>query len=316
MLIHHFLQLFLPKLVMPVPLPTQLSKTACLETRTFYYEYYVLVVDSRNISRTDFRLPFYRDFPHMKMKVLASMGERSICPDSLGEKLVGTPDGVGAYLLDDDTVRIVFQSESYGPLRYESYGTKVNDDSAVIGGSHVQYIDYDRTMLSEFMDNDDAASTMVVGMGQMFSTMYNLKGELVGPRSSDGPTTKGAHFSNTDAEGNYVVSEVPAETDWFLQSRCSAHLEEKHQWGENIGVEGMHDTSFQIVRLLIHIFSHPLLAPLSLDDMFLTNEEWIIYAPGSDFVGLSVRWQQSSTSAYCFCVELVLVTASNNAILT
>jgi hypothetical protein len=119
------------------------------------------------------------DFPFVDMKVLASMGERSVCPDSLGEKLVGVPDGIGAYLVDDDTVRVVFQSESYGPIRFESYGFPVNDGSARVGGSHVQYIDYDRTMMSEFMDNDEPASSMVVGMGQMISTMYNLKGEMV-----------------------------------------------------------------------------------------------------------------------------------------
>jgi hypothetical protein len=79
----------------------------------------------------------------MTAKVLATMGERSVCPDSLGEKLVGVPDGVGAYLLDDETVRLVFQSESYGPLQFLSYGTEsyglpVNDGNSTIGGSHLQ----------------------------------------------------------------------------------------------------------------------------------------------------------------------------------
>ncbi|KAG7369578.1 hypothetical protein IV203_027324 [Nitzschia inconspicua] len=202
------------------------------------------------------------DFPFMDMKVVATMGERSVCPDSLGEMLVGVPDGIGAYLLDDETVRVVFQSESYGPLVFESYGNFVNDGQSRMGGSHVQYIDYDRTLMSEFMDNDEPASSMVVGMGQVISTMYNLKGELIGPRNLSGPTTIGAHFSNTDADGNYVVAAPPAESDWFLQSLCSAHLEQKHQWGPNLGVE---------------------------DDMFITNEEWMTYAPGTSFVGLSAH---------------------------
>jgi hypothetical protein len=78
----------------------------------------------------------------MTMKVLATMGERSVCPDSLGDKLVGVPDGVGAHLVDDDTVRIIFQSESYGPLQFLTYGVEsyplpVNDGNATIGGSHV-----------------------------------------------------------------------------------------------------------------------------------------------------------------------------------
>jgi hypothetical protein len=74
----------------------------------------------------------------MTMKVLATMGERSVCPESIGAKLVGVPDGVGAYLVDDDTVRLIFQSESYGPLGAESYPLFVNDGNSSIGGSHVQ----------------------------------------------------------------------------------------------------------------------------------------------------------------------------------
>ena len=60
------------------------------------------------------------NFPHGNIKALASVGERSVCPESNGWKITGTPDGLGAYLPDDDTVRVVVQSEGYGPLRIES----------------------------------------------------------------------------------------------------------------------------------------------------------------------------------------------------
>jgi hypothetical protein len=33
--------------------------------------------------------------------------------------------------------------------------------------------------MSEFLNNDEPASSMVVGMGYVIKTMYNLKGELV-----------------------------------------------------------------------------------------------------------------------------------------
>lgn len=200
------------------------------------------------------------DFPHGNLKVVATMGERSVCTESDGQKLVGVPDGIGAYLADDETVRVVYQSESYGPIRQESFPVHINGGSATMGGSHVQYVDYDRSMMADFMSYDGPASDMVVGVGNMIKDAFNLKGEPIGPRGS-GPTTVGAHYGNTDAAGNYVVSEVPTETDWFYQSFCSAHLEEKHQWGEGIGLE---------------------------DDIFVTNEEWINYAEGSEFVGLSV----------------------------
>jgi hypothetical protein len=204
------------------------------------------------------------DFPHGNIKVIATMGERSVCEESEGAKLVGVPDGMGAYLVDDDTVRVVFQSESYGPIRQESFPVKMNDGNFTMGGSHVQYIDYDRKLMGEFMKHDGPASDMVVGVGNMIEKAYNLKGEPVGPRVKGGETTTGAHYGNCDASGNYVVDAIPLETDWFFQSFCSAHLEEKHQWGEGIGLE---------------------------DDIFMTNEEWIDYAAGAEFVGLSVSFQ-------------------------
>ena len=60
------------------------------------------------------------NFPHGNIKALATSGERSVCEESAGMKITGTPDGLGAYLADDNNVRIVVQSEGYGPLRIES----------------------------------------------------------------------------------------------------------------------------------------------------------------------------------------------------
>lgn len=55
---------------------------------------------------------------------------------------------------------------------------------------------------------------------------------------------------------------MPKEADWFLQSLCSAHMEQKHQWGEGIGLE---------------------------DNMFITNEEWANFALDQEFVGQSAH---------------------------
>lgn len=120
------------------------------------------------------------------------------------------------------------------------------------------------------MNHEGPASEMVTGMGEAIEHAYNLKGELVGPRNPDGPTTVGAHFSNTDADGNYVAAApISNGADWFMQSLCSAHLEEKHQWGAGIGFE---------------------------DDIFLTNEEWMTYeADVEAFVGLSAHAIDLST---------------------
>jgi len=154
----------------------------------------------------------------------------------------------------------VVQSESYGPIANgESYPYYVNDGSASFTGSHVQYVDYARKALAEFMTHDGPASDFVKGFGEVIKYAYNLKGEPVGPRNKkDGVTSYGAHYGNTDANGKYSIVET-READWHMQSLCSAHLEEKHQWGHGIGVE---------------------------DNLFMTNEEWIEYNEGSKFVGI------------------------------
>ena len=169
---------------------------------------------------------------------------------------------MGAYLYDDETLRIVVQSESYGPLKYESYPYYVNGNGASFTGSHVQYADFDREGLAEFLTHTGPASDIIKGFGQVSKTYYNLAGELVGRRAESGPTVYGAHFSNTDADGNYAVAGIPTEADWLMQSLCSSHLEEAHQWGEGIGLE---------------------------DDMYITNEEWITYEEGKPYVGISMH---------------------------
>ena len=142
-----------------------------------------------------------------------------------------------------------------------SYKYPVNNGSATFTGSHVQYVDYDRSMMSEFMSGSKPASDMVVGMGELVKNFINLNGDQVGKRNGTSSLISGAHYGNTDASGKYVVSAVPKEADWFLQSLCSAHMEEKHQWGTGIGLE---------------------------DDIFITNEEWIQYKDGEEFVGIGV----------------------------
>lgn len=132
-----------------------------------------------------------------------------------------------------------------------------------MGGSHINYIDYDRKMLKNFMDSSMPASSMVTGVGQHIKRAYNLRGEPLGRRNRDGETSVGAHLSNTNAAGLWVVEKLPRiEYDWFYQSLCSAHMEEAHQWGDSIGFE---------------------------DDLFITNEEWHNFLPDETFVGNSVH---------------------------
>jgi hypothetical protein len=147
-----------------------------------------------------------------------------------GFKLNGVPDGVGAYLEDDGTVRMVYQSESYGPILYETSPYDVNSGAAKMGGSTIHYIDYDRELMASFMQNTNPASSMVTNAGNMVEMAYNLKGQLIGDRNRTGATSVGAHYGNCDASGKYVVSNLPTlDYDWFYQSFCSASMENPHQ---------------------------------------------------------------------------------------
>ena len=53
------------------------------------------------------------DFPYGDFKAIATVGE--IDPNN-GLALTGYPDGQAAWLADEDTVRVAYQSESYGTL--------------------------------------------------------------------------------------------------------------------------------------------------------------------------------------------------------
>lgn len=203
------------------------------------------------------------EYPFGSIKVLATVGEYL---PSTGFMLVGVPDGMGSMLLDATTARVIFQSESYGPItRGESHPFAVNPSGASFTGSHVMYVDYDRSKLANFMENGDSAQGMVKDAGNMITTAYNLHGNAIGPRDRATGCSANPHFSNTDAHGcnpgwtTIMASAEPERADWLMQSLCSAHLEEKHQWGGNKGVE---------------------------DDLFITNEEWTNFATGSDYTGI------------------------------
>ena len=202
-------------------------------------------------------------YPFGKIKVLCTVGEYS--PAS-GYMLVGVPDGMGAYLLDSATVRIIWQSESYGTFStYESFPFVVNPNGASFTGSHVMYVDYDRAGLANFMDNNDAAVSIVKDAGNAIAAAYNLKGQLISKRNDNATEnccSAAPHFSNTNADGcgcftTINLARLPSRADWIMQSLCSAHLEERLQWGST----GVADT------------------------LFITNEEWTSYT--STTVGLT-----------------------------
>ena len=159
-----------------------------------------------------------------------------------------------------------------GPLNWwctavgcgDSYPFLINSNGASFTGSHVMYVDYDRAMLADFMSNTNAAAPMVKDAGNAIQSAINLAGNVIGPRNRTGCTAN-PHYSNTDPNGcnagwnTIMQGPQPERADWVMQSLCSAHLEEKHQWGGRLGVE---------------------------DTLFITNEEWTSFTTGSDYTGI------------------------------
>ena len=179
------------------------------------------------------------DFPYGDFKALATVGE--IDPDN-SLALTGYPDGQAAWLLDEDTVRVAYQSESYGTLTSSESETYpwVMDSGATFTGSHVHTIDYDRAGFADFLNNDSAASEMFQGAGQLFNTVYNVFGEEVTGKNYDTSDLAAKWGNQTLADGTVVEFNEDQQlsfADWFFHSFCGAYYEEAHKYGEGIGFE-------------------------------------------------------------------------------
>jgi hypothetical protein len=137
------------------------------------------------------------DYPFAHIKVLSTVGEFDV---KSGYMLVGVPDGMGIYLRNNNVIRHIWQSESYGPIaggtspgQMESHPCIVNNNGASFTGSH------DREKFADFLNNGDSAKGMTLGAGSMIRNAYNLKGDKIGPRNKDG-CSPAQHFSNTDPD--------------------------------------------------------------------------------------------------------------------
>lgn len=184
------------------------------------------------------------DFPYMtNLKALATVGE--IDPAN-GLALTGYPDGNAAWLADNDTVRVVYQSESYANYKAETYGWAMNS-GVKFTGSHIHTIDYDRAKFAEYLSNSSKANTMFKASGKLFSDVYNMTGDLVVPKSQGGKWGNQTLADGTlvDFKPDYLLK----EGDFFFQSFCGAWYEKAHRYGAGLGFE---------------------------DDVWLTAEEWNI----------------------------------------
>lgn len=184
------------------------------------------------------------NFPFIgRMKALATVGEVDA---RTGNALTGYPDGNAAWLQDEDTIRVVYQSESYATMSNQTYPWQMKS-GVTFTGSHIHTIDYNRNQFANFLDNDNPASTMVEGSGHLFHTIYNQFGEVVQPKS------RGGKWGNQTLPNGTVVEfnndHKLSEADFFFQSFCGAYYERAHKYGKDLGF---------------------------VDDVWLTAEEWNI----------------------------------------
>ena len=185
------------------------------------------------------------DFPFIdKIKAIATVGEVNKFRND--EALTGYPDGNAAWLHDNNTIRVVYQSESYATMSSETYPWEMNS-GATFTGSHIHTIDYDRTKFANFLNNNDTASGMVINSGKLFDTIYNQFGEVVKAKADGGlwgnqtlPNKQLINFND-----KYKLTKA----DFFFQSFCGAWYEQANKYGQGIGFN---------------------------DDIWLTAEEWNI----------------------------------------
>ncbi|MBN2629683.1 MAG: hypothetical protein JXR75_03970 [Rhodobacteraceae bacterium] len=170
-------------------------------------------------------------FPFISaIKPLATVGEIDA---TTGMALTGYPDGNAAWLADNDTVRLAYQSESYATMSHQTYAQKLLS-GATFTGSHVHTIDFDRAGLADFLGTDAPASSIVKASGHLYNRVFNVFGEEVMPKAD------GGKWGNQTLPDGTLVDFAPAmqltEADFFVNSFCGAYYEKANKYGAGVGL--------------------------------------------------------------------------------
>jgi len=169
------------------------------------------------------------DFPYADFKALATVGEYD---PNTGLPLTGYPDGQAAWLADEDTVRVAYQSESYAKNSNETYPW-VMSSGATFTGSHIHAIDYNRAKFASFLDNGTAASEMFEASEHLFDKVYNVFGDEVTSKASGGLWGNAALPNGTQV--NFASSKALSQADFFFHSFCGSHHEKANKYGTGKG---------------------------------------------------------------------------------
>ena len=197
-------------------------------------------------------------YPYGKFKPLATMGEVDASradkstPADL-QALTGVPDGSGAWLVDNDTVRIAYQSESQGSIMPRTPTPQTYPQTMQSGvtftGSKIHYIDYDRAQLADYLEDESTAASMVKGSGFLFDKVFNVFGLEVTPKGGQDPLSSawGTQVKPNGKFVDFVAEDRVTEADFMFNSFCGSWFEPAEKWGEGRGF---------------------------VDDLWLNSEEW------------------------------------------
>lgn len=170
------------------------------------------------------------NFQFGDFKALSTIGEVDL---ETGNSLTGYPDGSAAWLKDAETITVAYQSESYANIYGTETYAQVMTSGATFTGSHIHTIDYSREEFASFMENGEAASTMVEGSGFLFNKVYNVFGDEVVAKA-DG----GVWGNQALPDGTMVDFSNPLkEADFHFHSFCGSWYEPANKWGNGIGFE-------------------------------------------------------------------------------
>ena len=176
------------------------------------------------------------DFPYGTFKALATIGE---VDKETGFALTGWPDGIAAWLQDDDTVRIAYQSESYATNSSETYPQRM-ESGVTFTGSKIHTIDYNRVGFADFLRSGDSGADIVEGSGFLFNTVYNVFGELVDGKNNDKTDLSAKWGNQTLPDGTLIEfkdGKQLTQADFFFHSFCGAYYAPAHKYGADLGFE-------------------------------------------------------------------------------
>lgn len=185
------------------------------------------------------------DFPNGTFKALATVGE---VDKNTGLAITGWPDGNAAWLKDNSTIRVAFQSESYATSSNQTYAQPLNNGKVTFTGSKTHYIDYDREGFADFLKTGETGADIVKGSGFLFDTLYNVFGEVVDGKNTDKTDLSAKWGNQTLPDGTYVEFGSGAqgdkrttkdmrltEADFHFHSFCGSWYEQAEKYGDNIG---------------------------------------------------------------------------------